>query len=106
MTEFGANRFSERCMSLRLVKGSGSTPAAPKETGATAFLLIDPRGGVRAALGWESVSVDPVPGSLAATDAGDPILDAIVLCAEETRRTRQPAARSIEVSLEKPHLYA
>src|SRR4029453_6678967 len=68
MTEFGANGFSERRMSLRLVKGSGSTPAAPKEIGATAFLLIDPRGGVRVALGWESLSVDPAPRSLAATD--------------------------------------
>jgi signal transduction histidine kinase len=95
-------------MALRLVKNAG--PQAPEEgteRGATAaFLLVNGRGAVIEATGWEALSLDPVPRFIGAPGEGDePVLAGISAAVATARRGRRPAVRLVEVTLQRAHVY-
>jgi signal transduction histidine kinase len=95
-------------MALRLVRNAG--PRAPQEEsksrGTAAFLLVNGRGGVAEATGWEALSLEPVPQVIAAPSEGDdPILAGIAAAVAGARRNRRPTMRLVEVTLERAHLY-
>jgi len=93
-------------MSLRAVKAGTERAARTGERGAAAFLIVAGGGAVLTTLGWETLSADPAPSRIEAGGGEDPILHAIGEAVAEARETRRPAARSVEVSLERVHLYA
>jgi len=93
-------------MALRLVKGGTHRTARRGEPGGPAFLLVGAGGSVVEALEWETVSADPVPGRIGAGSEHDPLLRAIGEAVLLARQSRRPSARSIEISLERPHVYA
>lgn len=94
-------------MGLRLVKNAG--PRAPEEgesKGTAAFLLVDGRGNVIEASGWEALSLEPVPQLIAAPAEGDePILAGIAAAVAGARQARRPTLRLVEVPLERVHTY-
>ncbi|HYV20448.1 MAG TPA: histidine kinase dimerization/phospho-acceptor domain-containing protein [Verrucomicrobiae bacterium] len=94
-------------MGLRLVKNAG--PRAPEEDqskGTAAFLLVDGRGSVIDVMGWEALSLEPVPKVIAAPAEGDePILAAIASAVAAARQGRRPTVRLVEVPLERVHVY-
>ena len=93
-------------MGLRLVKGAPTVKSRAGDKGALAFLLVSARGSVTGSLGWETLSGDPAPRGIGDGRDDDPVLRGIGEAVVEARRTRLPAARSVEVSLERPHVYA
>jgi signal transduction histidine kinase len=96
-------------VALRLVRDrAGSAPRDEAEGGRPAVcLLINGRGAVVQAEGWESLSIDPVPASIEAGRAyDDPIVRAISEALLEARRTRRPSGRLAEITLERPYLFA
>jgi signal transduction histidine kinase len=94
-------------MALRLVKkGSEGVAAGGGEPAAAAFLVVNGRGAVLDALGWETLSVEPPPRRIEAGKTEHPIVRAIGQAVEEARRTRRPSVRRIEITLERARLYA
>ena len=97
-------------MALRLVKNVGPRVEDEGPKGATAaFLLINARGGVVEAAGWEALSLDPVPQSIPAPadapESDNPILRGIAAAVAAARRGRRPSVRMVEVALERAHVY-
>jgi signal transduction histidine kinase len=92
-------------MSLRLVKGGSRSATGGQETGGVAFLLVGRGGTVLASQGWETVSADPAPRRLGEGADDDPIVRSIGEVVSDVRKTGRPAARRVEVSLERPRTY-
>ena len=98
-------------MALRLVRNAG--PRAGEDGGGkgatAAFLLINGRGGVVEATGWEALSLQPVPATIPAgpeiQETDDPVLRGIADAVAAARRGRRPSVRLVEVALERPHTY-
>jgi len=95
-------------MALRLIKNAG--PRAPegesKSRGTAALLLVNGRGGVIEASGWEALSLAPVPQVIAAPSVEDePILAGIAGAVADARRNRRPTVRLVEVTLDRPHVF-
>ncbi|HET8948498.1 MAG TPA: histidine kinase dimerization/phospho-acceptor domain-containing protein [Candidatus Polarisedimenticolia bacterium] len=95
-------------MVLRLVKNAG--PQAPEgdseSRGTAAFLLVNGRGAVIEATGWEALSLEPVPTVIADPSDGDePILAGIAGAVAGARRSRRPTLRLVEVPLERVHTF-
>lgn len=98
-----------RCaVALRLVRDrSGSAPRDDEGGRPAVCLLINGRGAVVQAEGWETLSLDPVPLTIDVGGAyDDPIVRGIAGALAETRRTRRPSGRLAEISLERPYVYA
>ena len=96
-------------MALRLVKNRPADRADQSAAGRphAVFFLIDGRGSVVEAAGWERLSADPPPASFdesAGTD--NPIVQTIAEAISEARAAGAPATRGIEVSQEKIRIYA
>ena len=93
-------------MSLKLVKGGSAGAPRTGEQGGVAVLLVGGRGAVLESRGWDTLSPDPAPRRFGGGEEEDnPILRGIGDVVAEVRRTGRPAARSVEVSLERPRLY-
>jgi signal transduction histidine kinase len=95
-------------MRLRLVKSAAPQAAAggSESRGTAAFLLVNGRGGVTEATGWEALSLEPVPRVIADPPEGDePMLAGIAAAVAGARRGRRPTVRLVEVTLERVHLY-
>lgn len=98
-------------MALRLVKNVGprEEKKGPGSAATAAFLLINGRGGVVDATGWEALSLEPLPPSIPATagaeETGDPILRGVAEAAAAARRARRPSVRMVEVALERVHVF-
>lgn len=98
-------------MALRLVRNVGPRTAdgGARQESTAAFLLINGRGGVIEAQGWEALSMEPVPESIpASADASgtdDPVLRGIVAAVGAARRGRRPTIRLVEVALQRAHVF-
>jgi signal transduction histidine kinase len=96
-------------VALRLVRDrSGSAPRDEAPGGRPAVcLLVNGRGAVVQAEGWEALSLDPLPASFeAGRTYDDPIVRGISEALAEVLRTRRPSGRLAEVILERPYLFA
>jgi len=93
-------------MSLRVVKAGTARAARAGEGCAAAFLVVTGGGAVCTSLGWDTLSADPAPRRIDPGGGDDPILRGIGEAVAEARETGRPAARSVEVSLQRIHLYA
>ena len=93
-------------MALRLVKGGSHRTARKGAPGGVAFLLVGAGGSVVEAQDWESLSAEPVPARIGVGPEDDPFLRSIGEAVLEARENRRPSARTLEISLERPYLYA
>lgn len=96
-------------MALRLVKDRPADRADESAAGRphAVFFLIDGRGRVVEAAGWERLSADPPPSSFDDPAGNDnPIVQTIAEAIAEARAAGSPATRRIEVSQEKIRIYA
>jgi len=96
-------------MALRLVKDRPADRADESAAGRphAVFFLIDGRGSVVEAAGWERLSVDPPPSSFDdSTETENPIVQTIAETIAEARAAGAPATRHIEISQEKIRIYA
>ena len=98
-------------MVLRLVKNVGprEEQRGVDSAATAAFLLINGRGGLVDATGWEALSLEPLPPSIpapaGADDIPDPILRGIAEAVAAARRGRGPSVRMVEVALERVHVF-
>ena len=96
-------------MSLRLVKNRPADRADESAEGRphAVFFLIDGRGRVVAAAGWERLSADPPPSSFdESVETENPIVRMVAEVIAEARARGVPATGRIEISLEKIRIYA
>jgi His Kinase A (phospho-acceptor) domain len=96
-------------MVLRLVKDRPADRADESAAGRphAVFFLIDGRGGVVEAAGWERLSADPPPSSFdESVETENPIVQTIAGTIAEARAGGGPATRGIEISQEKIRIYA
>jgi signal transduction histidine kinase len=96
-------------MALRLVKDrpAGRADESAADRPHAVFFLIDGRGRVVEAAGWERLSADAAPTSFDATaEADDPIVQTAAEAIAAARASGVPVTRRIEVSLEKIRIYA
>ncbi len=90
---------------VRSRDGSGRSPEA-RSAGA-ALLVVDGKGRVVDASGWEALAGDAAPRSLpAAGGSDDPLLDGVAAVVEEARRSRAAVRRYFGVSLDKQRYYS
>jgi len=96
-------------MALRLVKDrpAGRAGESAADRPHAVFFLIDGRGHVVEAAGWDRLSADPAPSSFdASAEADNPIVQSIAESIADARAAGVPATRRIEISLEKIRIYA
>jgi signal transduction histidine kinase len=96
-------------MALRLVKDRPADRADTSDAGRphAIFFLIDGRGRVVEAAGWDRISADPPPSSFDdSAETDNTIVQTIAAAIAEARADGAPATRRIEVSQEKIRIYA